>query len=106
HLPPDGRPPLLPPGEDDPGSAYELVVDAETGTEKARMTLPPRSHDTIVSLDGLRVFMETKSQTATMYVGDTASNQVMALGGYCCSGVLGPFSINGTGTTVGNKGGG
>jgi len=53
-------------------------------------------------VNGQRVFMETKSQTATMYVGDTASNHVMALGGYCCSGVLGPFSINGTGTTVVN----
>jgi hypothetical protein len=104
NMTPDGRTLYLPTWEDDPGSAYELVIDAETGTEKARITLPPRSHDTIVSLDGERVFMETKSQTASMYAADTASNQVIeALGGYCCSGVLGPFAINGTGSKVVNQ---
>jgi len=101
---PDGRTLYLPTWEDDPGSAYELVIDAETGIEQARITLPPRSHDTIVSLDGQRVFMETKSQTASMYVADTASNRVVeTLGGYCCSGVLAPFAINGTGTKVVNN---
>ena len=100
---PDGRTLYLPTWEGDPGSPYELVIDAETGTEQARITLPPRSHDTIVSLDGQRVFMETKSATASMYVADTASNEVLeALGGYCCSGVLAPFAINGTGTRVVN----
>jgi hypothetical protein len=100
---PDGRTLYLPTWEGDPASAYELVIDAETGTEQARITLPPRSHDTIVSLDGQRVFMETKSPTASMYIADTASNQVIqALGGYCCSDVLAPFAINGTGTRVVN----
>jgi DNA-binding beta-propeller fold protein YncE len=48
--------------------------------------------------------METKSPTASMYVADTASNHVLkALGGYCCSGVLAPFAINGTGTRVVNN---
>jgi hypothetical protein len=104
NVTPDGSTLYLPTWEGDPGSAYELVVDAETGAEKARIMLPPRSHDTIVSLDGQRVFMETKSPTASMYVADTASNQVIqALGGYCCSGVLGPFAINGTGTRVVNQ---
>src|SRR5947209_2170050 len=103
NMTPDGTTLYVPTWEDDPESAYELVIDAETGTEKARITLPPRSHDTIVSLDGQRVFMETKSPTASMYVADTASNQVIeALGGYCCSGVLAPFAINGTGTKVVN----
>jgi hypothetical protein len=104
NMTPDGRTLYVPTWEDDPDSAYELVVDAETGTEQARIALPPRSHDTIVSLDGQRVFMETKSQTASMYVADTASNQVNAvLGGYCCTDVLGPFTINGTGTRVANQ---
>jgi hypothetical protein len=104
NLTPDGSRLYLPTWEDDPGSAYQLVIDAETGAEQARITLPPRSHDTIVSLDGERVFMETKSPTASMYVADTASNQVIeALGGYCCSGVLAPFAINGTGTRVVNQ---
>ena len=100
---PDGRTLYLPTWEGDPASAYELVIDAETGTEQARITLPPRSHDTIVSLDGERVFMETKSPTASIYVVDSASNDVIeVVGGYCCSGVLGPFAINGTGTKVVN----
>jgi hypothetical protein len=100
----DGRTLYLPTWEDDPGSPYELAIDADTGTEKGRVTLPPRSHDTIVSLDGERVFMETKSQTASMYVADTASNEVLQIiGGYCCTGVLGPFAINSTGTIVVNN---
>ena len=103
NLTPDGSTLYLPTWEGDPGSAYELVIDAATGAEKARITLPPRSHDTIVSLDGERVFMETKSPTASLYVVDTASNEVSeVVGGYCCTGVLGPFAINGTGTTVVN----
>jgi hypothetical protein len=101
NVTPDGSTLYLPTWEGDPDSAYELVIDAETGTEKATITLPPQSHDTIVSLDGERVFMETKSPTASIYVVDTASNDVVeVIGGYCCSGVLGPFAINGTGTRV------
>jgi DNA-binding beta-propeller fold protein YncE len=103
NVAPDGRTLYLPTWEDDPGSAYELVIDTETGIEKARITLPPRSHDTIVSPDGERVFMETKSPTASIYVFDTASNDVIeVIGGYCCSGVLGPFAIDGSGTRVVN----
>jgi hypothetical protein len=103
NLTPDGTALYLPTWEEDPGSAYELVIDAETGAEKARITLPPRSHDTIVSLDGQRVFMETKSPTASLSIADTGSNQVIqSIGGYCCSGVLGPFAVNGAGTRVVN----
>ena len=103
NLTPDGSTLYLPAWEGDPDSAYELVIDAETGAEQARVTLPPRSHDTIVSLDGQRVFMETKSPTASMYVVDTVSNEVTeVVGGYCCGGVLGPFAINGSGTRMVN----
>jgi hypothetical protein len=104
NITPDGKTLYVPTWEEDPSSAYELVIDAQSGAERARVALPPRSHDTIVSLDGNRVFMETKSETASMYVADTASNQVVtSLGGYCCSGVLGPFAINGTGSIVVNN---
>jgi len=104
NLTPDGKTLYLPTWEEDPAAPYEMVVDADTGTEKGRITLPPRSHDTIVSLDGERVFMETKSETASMYVADTASNSVtQVISGYCCTGVLGPFAINGTGTIVVNN---
>jgi len=104
NLTPDGRTLYLPTWEEDPNAPYQLVIDTDSGTERARVALPPRSHDTIVSLDGQRVFMETKSQTSSMYVADTTSNLVIAtLGGYCCSGVLAPFSIDGAGRRVVNQ---
>jgi len=103
NIRPDGRFIYLPSWEGDPNSPYELVIDALTGDEVARISLPARSHDTIVSLDGRRVFMETKSPTATLYVADTSTNQVVeSVTGYCCSKILAPFSINGTATTVVN----
>jgi DNA-binding beta-propeller fold protein YncE len=102
-LTPDGATLYLPTWESDPSSPYELVVDAVTGTVRTRVSLPPRSHDTVVSLDGSRVFMETKSPTAEMYVTSTATNTVVAtVSGYCCGGVLAPFSVNGRGTLMVN----
>jgi hypothetical protein len=104
NLTPDGRTLYLPTWEDDPNTAYELAIDADTGAEQGRVALPPRSHDTVVGLDGQRVFMETKSETASFYIADTATNQVVeTISGYCCSGVLGPFSVNGAGTRVVNQ---
>jgi DNA-binding beta-propeller fold protein YncE len=104
NMTPDGSTVYVPSWEGDPNAPYELVIDADTGAEKTRVSLPPRSHDTIVSLDGQRVFMETKSATASMYVVDTASNEVaQVISGYCCSDVLGPFSINGRRTKVVNN---
>jgi DNA-binding beta-propeller fold protein YncE len=103
NITPDGTRLYLPTWEDDPNSPYELVVDGLTGVEVARVALPPRSHDTIVSLDGKRAYMETKSLTHAMYVVDTSSNQVVeTVSGYCCSGQLAPFSVNGKGTRVVN----
>jgi hypothetical protein len=103
NLTPDGMTLYLPTFEGDPNSPYELVVDAITGEEVGRVALPARSHDTIVSLDGKRVFMETKSPTHAMYVADTATNKVVqTISGYCCTGVLAPFSINGAATKIVN----
>jgi DNA-binding beta-propeller fold protein YncE len=102
-LTPDGTTLYLPTWESDPSSPYELVVDALSGAVRARIPLPSRSHDTVVSLDGTRVFMETKSPTATMYVTSTATNTVVStISGYCCGGVLAPFSVNGRGTLMVN----
>lgn len=100
---PDGKTLYLPTWESDPNSPYELVVDARTGDPVGKVSLPARSHDTIVSLDGKAVFMETKAATGAMYIADTAMNRVVeTIGGYCCGGVLAPFSINGTNTLVVN----
>src|SRR5581483_343505 len=93
----------LPTSEDDPSSPYELVVDGLTGGVRDRIALAPRSHDTVVSLDGGRVFMETKSPTGTISVASTATDHVVTtISGYCCGGVLGPFSVNGRGTLIVN----
>jgi DNA-binding beta-propeller fold protein YncE len=102
-LTPDGTTLYLPTWEGDASSSSELVVDALTGEPRDQVSVAPRSHDTIVSLDGTRVFMETKSPTATMYVASTATNRVGAtITGYCCGGVLGPFSVNERGTLMVN----
>jgi DNA-binding beta-propeller fold protein YncE len=103
NVTPNGSSLYVPTWENDPNAPYELVLDAATGSEKARIALPARSHDTIVSLDGKRVFMETKSPTGAMYIADTTSNTITeTISGYCCSKVLAPFSINGSGTTMVN----
>jgi hypothetical protein len=47
--------------------------------------------------------METKSATGAIYIADTSANrQLGTITGYCCGGVLAPFSINGTNTLVVN----
>jgi hypothetical protein len=103
NITPDGSTLYLPTGEDDASSSSELVVDAITGEQRGQILVAPRSHDTIVSADGTRVFMETKSPTGTLYVGSAGANRVVAtVTGYCCGGVLGPFSVNGRGTLMVN----
>ncbi|HEX6487260.1 MAG TPA: hypothetical protein VF137_00085 [Candidatus Dormibacteraeota bacterium] len=100
---PDGKTLYLPTWESDASSPYELVVDALTGDVRSRITLPPRSHDTLVSPDGSRVYMETKSATHALYIGSTTTDQVVGtVSGYCCSGILAPFAVNGRGTRVVN----
>ena len=103
NITPDGQTLYLPTYEGDANSPYELAVDAITGAIKTKITLPTKSHDTIVSLDGKYVFMETKSVTGTLYIASTATNKVVkTITGYCCSRVLAPFSVNGKGTLVVN----
>jgi DNA-binding beta-propeller fold protein YncE len=103
NITPDGKTIYLPTWEGDGNTPYELVIDAASGNVVGRVALPPRSHDTIVSLDGKQVFMETKSATSAMYVADTAANRVTkSISGYCCGGVLAVFAINGTDTRVVN----
>jgi len=100
---PDGATLYLPKGEDDGSSASELVVDALTGEPRDRISVAPRSHDTIVSNDGTRLFMETKSPTGTIDVANRATNRVVTtITGYGCGGVLAPLAINGRGTVMVN----
>ncbi len=100
---PNGKTIFLPTWESDARTPYELVIDAITGAVVGRIPLPFRSHDTVVSLDGKRVFMETKSPTATLYIADTSTYKITGvITGYCCGGVLQPYAINGAATLVVN----
>jgi len=58
---PDGQKLYVPTWEDDPNSPYELVLDAGTGNLLSTIAMPSRTHDTLCSLDGTRVFMENKN---------------------------------------------
>jgi DNA-binding beta-propeller fold protein YncE len=100
---PDGTTLYVPSWEGDASSSSELVLNALTGKLRDGIPVAPRSHDTIVSADGTRVFIETKSPTGAMYVASTATDRVVAtINGYCCGGVLGPFAINRRGTLIVN----
>jgi uncharacterized repeat protein (TIGR01451 family) len=57
----DGQKLYVPTWEDDPNSPYELVLDAGTGNLLSTIAMPSRTHDTLCSLDGTRVFMENKN---------------------------------------------
>lgn len=109
NVTPNGQTLYLPTWESDPNSPYELVVNAVTGAIVGKITggvtaFPARSHDTIVSLDGKYVLMETKSPTGTLYIASTASNRIVkTITGYCCTHVLAPFSVNRAGTLVVNN---
>src|SRR5438132_840480 len=57
----------------------------------------------VYDVDGRRGFMETRSPTGAIYVARTATNRVVAtVIGYCCGGVLGPFSLNSRATLMVN----
>ena len=58
---PDGQKLYVPTWEDDPNSPYELVLDAGTGNLLSTIAMPSRTHDTLCSLDGTKVFMENKA---------------------------------------------
>ena len=99
----DGKTIFLPTWESDGGSPYELVIDAISGAVTARVALPLRSHDTQVSLDGSRVFMETKSPVATLYIASATTYAITgSVSGYCCGGVLQVYAVNGAATRVVN----
>jgi uncharacterized repeat protein (TIGR01451 family) len=57
----DGQKLYVPTWEGDPNSPYELVLDAGTGNLLSTIAMPSRTHDTLCSLDGTRVFMENKN---------------------------------------------
>ncbi len=96
---PDGKTLYVPSYEGLSNSPYEFVVDAITGNVISTIAMPIKTHDTICSLDGTKVFMENKSSDARIRTVSTATNQVIATTAKF-AGVVQPFAVNGKNTFV------
>jgi hypothetical protein len=83
-------------------SDYINVVDANTGDVVRRVYFSNRSHDAQYPLSG-PLFQETKADDGSgdyLYLVDPRSYAVSRIGPY--SGILGPYAVDGTSTTVVN----
>src|SRR5207237_8727366 len=80
-------------------SADECVVDASSGNVISTIAMPIKTHDTICSLDGTKVFMENKSTDARSRTISTANNQIIAITNKF-SGIVQPFAVNRKNTFV------
>ena len=88
---PDGQTLYVPSGWD-AYTHYESVVDALTGALITKITMPVKTHDTIVTLDGKTVFMQNRGPDRRIRTVSTASNQVIATTAQF-AGTNQPFSI-------------
>jgi hypothetical protein len=102
---PDGSKIYMPSGEF--GSAdYWVVLDGATGDPIGRVDHVPTAHNTIVSVDGTRAFLEGQEKAAvapgsvhTIGVVDTATDTVIRRVGPFRD-VVRPFTINGKGSLI------
>ncbi|HKW97050.1 MAG TPA: YncE family protein [Bryobacteraceae bacterium] len=92
---PDGTTLYMPTGESSPGSAWE-VIDAATGKPLGSIDAGESPHNTVVSLDGRRVYMGPRNGDY-LVVADTGTNSVIRRIGPLIGGVR-PFTINGSQT--------
>jgi hypothetical protein len=75
-----------------------IVVDAASGDEITRLHVSPRPHDSLNSLSGDRVYIETKS-SEYIDVVDTATDTIIEqIGPF--AGIGGPYTINGSQTRL------
>lgn len=96
---PDGKTLYVPSYEGLSNSPYEFVVDAISGNVISTIAMPIKTHDTICSLDGSKVFMENKSKDARIRTISTANNQIIAITD-TFSGIVQPFAVNSKNTFV------
>ena len=96
---PDGKTLYVPSYEGLSNSPYEFVVDAISGNVISTIAMPIKTHDTICSLDGTKVFMENKSTDARIRTISTANNQIIAITNKF-SGIVQPFAVNRKNTFV------
>jgi YVTN family beta-propeller protein len=92
---PDGKTIYLADGEFS-GSNLWYVIDTSTGNVITSIAAGTGPHNTIVSLDGTRVYMGAR-YTSSDYIADTSTNTVVGTIGPLKSGGR-PFTINGTQT--------
>ena len=90
---PDGQKLYVPTWESDPNSPYELVLDAVTGNLLSTIAMPSRTHDTLCSLDGTKVFMENKDglDQRVRVVSTTDDQVVLATDQF--TGIVQPFVV-------------
>jgi DNA-binding beta-propeller fold protein YncE len=104
-LTPDGAKIYMPSGEFGT-SDFWVVIDAATGDPLGRIHATSTAHNTIVSADGSRAFLEGQEKQPepeairhTVAVVDTATDQVIQHVGPFRD-VVRPFTVNGRGTLV------
>src|SRR6266513_2916341 len=90
---PDGQKLYVPTWEDDPNSPYELVLDAGTGNLLSTIAMPSRTHDTLCSLDGTKVFMENKAGVDHRVRVVSSVNDQVVLATDQFSGIVQPFAV-------------
>jgi WD40 repeat protein len=96
---PDGKTLYVPSYEGLSNSPYEFVVNAISGNVISTIAMPIKTHDTICSLDGTKVFMENKSPDARIRTLSTANNQIITITDKF-SGIVQPFAVNSKNTFV------
>jgi hypothetical protein len=75
-----------------------IVVDASTGDELTRIQVSPRPHDSLNSLAGDRIYIETKSSRYIDVVDTLTDTIIEGIGPFADIG--GPYTINGTQTRL------
>jgi DNA-binding beta-propeller fold protein YncE len=102
---PDGKTIYMPVGENGPDNFWR-IIDAATGNPLGKINFVTAPHNTIVSTDGRRAFLEGQEKGTqpaawkhTIGVVDTATNALIKTIGPFRD-VVRPFTVNGRGTLV------
>lgn len=97
---PDGNTIYMPHGADS-GQGYHSILDASDGKVIGTITTGTDGHNTIVSLDGTKVYLTgyTGSNFDYAHVVNTATNQATLNAGPTINGIR-PFTVNGTNTLM------
>jgi len=78
--------------------ACVIVADAATGDEVTRIHVSPRPHDSVNSLSGDRVYIETKSSAYIAVIATGTDTILTQIGPF--AGIAGPYTINGNQTAL------